>query len=99
GATVAYAGAQKLRPDAGVGAHATRNFFNIGSGGFADVGDNVDKRNFGGKEGIGGVLDDLGGLGGSPEEGRRVVLTAGTRHGIGRTVVAAGGEREVDFAK
>jgi len=38
-------------------------------GGLAEVGDGVDEGDFEGKECVGGVLDDFGGLGGGEQQG------------------------------
>ena len=60
-AAVADAGLQEVRPDAVVETHAVGHRAHVGADGLADVGDLVDERDLGGQEGVGRVLDHLGG--------------------------------------
>ncbi len=96
GAAVADAGAEESGADAAVEAHAAGDLFDVGVGGFAEVGDGVDEGDLEREKGVGGVLDDLGALGGGEQKGRRVATLQTPGMASGRLVVFAAGERGVD---
>ncbi len=77
GAAVADAGAKESGADAAVEAHAAGDLLDVGVGGLAEVGDGVDEGDFEREEGVGGVLDDLGALGGGKQSGGGVSDAAG----------------------
>ena len=60
-AAVAGAGVQEFRADAVVEADAARDVLDVGADLLAQVGDLVDEGDLGREEGVGGVLDQLGG--------------------------------------
>ena len=79
GAAVADAGAQETGADAAVQAHAARDLLDVGVGGLAEVGDGVDEGDLQREEGVRGVLDDLGALGGGEQQRRRLRDAAACR--------------------
>ena len=99
GAAVADAGTQEAGADAAVEANAAGDLFDIGVGRLAQVGDGVDEGDFEGEESVGGVLDNLRGLGGCVEQRRRVGRGANAGDCSGLTVVGTTGERRVDFGE
>src|SRR5207302_792116 len=96
GATVANPWPQEFGADAAIEAHAARHLLDIGVGGLAEIGDGVDERDLHRKEGVGGMLDDLGALRGGHQKGRWLVDVAEAGDGAVSLVVGAGGEGKVD---
>jgi len=99
GTAVTDAGTKEFWADACVEAHAARHLLDVGVGGFAEIGDGIDKGDFESEKGIGGMLDDLGALGGGEEDGRRCGDAADTGNGVGAAVILAAGEWSVDGVK
>ncbi len=99
GASVTDSRAEEARADAAVEAHAACNLLDVCAGGLAKVGYGVDEGDFEGQEGVGGVLDDLGRLGGGEQQGRRGEGGAAAGYSVRAGVVGAGGERCVEFAE
>ena len=67
-AAEAGTGRQELQADALVEAHAAGHVLDVGSHLLAEIGQLVDEGDAGSEEGVGGVLDDLGGLAGGDEK-------------------------------
>jgi len=61
-AAIAGPGVQELVADPAVEAHALGHVLDVGAGAFAERRDLVDEADLGGEEGVGRVLDHLGGL-------------------------------------
>ena len=99
GATIAEAGAEELGSDAGVGADAGGDVFDVGVDGFGQVGDGVDEGDLEGEEGVGGVLDDLGALRGGDDEAGRIGSGADAWEGACLAVIATGGQGRIDVAE
>lgn len=98
-AAVAESGFQEAGADAGVAAEALTDLFDIGIDGFADIGDGVDERDLEGEEGVGGVLDKFGALGGGFDERDGGGGGMGAGDGVLPAVVGAGGEGKIDLAE
>ena len=96
GAAIAQPGAQKPRTDAAVHAHAGGDVFNVGVGGLGQIGHGVDKGDFQGQEGIGGVLDEFGALRRGDQQPGWLGGAADPRNCAGLGVISARGERLVD---
>ena len=98
GPAVADAGIQEARAYAGVGADAVADLIHVGAHGFADGRDRVDERNLHGEKRVGGVLDEFRALGAGDDDGSGGGSAVGWWNGVGVAVVAAAGERGIDFA-
>lgn len=96
GAAIADTGTQKLGADTTVQTHAASDLFHVGAGGFTEIGDCVDEGDLQGKEGIGGMLDDLCTFGGGKQQRRGLGEIAGAWNRVRTPVVLATGERRVD---
>ena len=75
------------------------DLIHVGADGFADRSDGVDEGNLHGEKCVGGVLDQFRALGAGDDDGSGNGSAVGLRNGVGALVVAAVGERCVDFAQ
>ncbi len=96
GSAITDAWTEKLWSDAAVEAHAAGDLLYVGVGGFAEVRHGVDEGDFEGKEGVGGVLDDLGALCGGEEERRGLGAVTKAGDGVAALVVFPTGEGKID---
>ena len=97
GASVADARIQETGTDAGICPDSVDDLIHIGANGFTHRCDGIDERNLHRKKSIGGVLDQFSALRAGDDDGRRGDGAVGSGNGIRPLVVAAVGERQVDF--